>query len=41
MNSHTCIDELAHVSTWAKSKNLVHNLGSGQVKRNHLPTGTE
>jgi len=25
-NSHTCSDELAHVSTWAKSSNLKLNL---------------
>jgi len=35
MNSHTCDDELAHISTWAKSNNLALNLGKS--KGNHLP----
>jgi len=30
MNSHTCVDEMAHVSTWAKSNNLTLNLGKSK-----------
>ena len=30
MNSHTCDDELAYISTWAKSNNLALNLGKSK-----------
>ena len=30
MNSHTCVDELELISTWAKSNNLALNLGKSK-----------